>query len=335
MAIKHKYQLEKYKGPSSRYPCPSCGSQKDFSRYIDSETGAYVHETVGRCNRENKCGYHKTPAEYFSESDTYENYKRNFTIKPQPVSAETDPSIPDELFNKSLIQYDHNNFHKWLISLFGDELTRALRKYYCIGTSNHWPGATVFWQIDSMFRVKAGKIMLYDESNGHRIKENGHRISWVHTVISIPGYKLKQCLFGEHLTNYSNKPVAIVESEKTAIIATVYFPQYIWLATGGVSNLNYELFRNISSRRIFLFPDLGAYEKWSRIARDMFSKILKYKVVVSDFLERHAPSCDKIEGLDLADYLIEFDYQIFNENPQTNLFEEILKRENYKENNLP
>lgn len=33
---------------------------------------------------------------------------------------------------------------------------------YRIGTNNHWPNATIFWQIDQQQKVHTGKIMLYD-----------------------------------------------------------------------------------------------------------------------------------------------------------------------------
>ena len=36
--------------------------------------------------------------------------------------------------------------------------------------------------------------------------------------------ELKQCFFGEHLLREKTMPVAIVESEKTAIISSVYLP---------------------------------------------------------------------------------------------------------------
>ncbi len=41
-------------------------------------------------------------------------------------------------------------------------------------------------------------------------------------------------LFGEHLLPMNRgKPVAIVESEKTALVAAYYLPEYVWLASGG------------------------------------------------------------------------------------------------------
>ncbi|WP_430815720.1 PG0870-related protein [Carboxylicivirga sp. RSCT41] len=61
--------MEKYNGSNSRYNCPNCGHEQSrtFSKYIDVETGNYLHDNVGRCNREDKCGYHYTPKQYFED----------------------------------------------------------------------------------------------------------------------------------------------------------------------------------------------------------------------------------------------------------------------------
>ena len=53
----HKFELEKYHGKVSRHECPQCHTKGVFSRYIDTETGQYLSFDVGRCNREDKCGY--------------------------------------------------------------------------------------------------------------------------------------------------------------------------------------------------------------------------------------------------------------------------------------
>lgn len=41
-----------------------------------------------------------------------------------------------------------NNFSIWVREYFG--FTEAMQQMmrYRIGTSNHWPNATIFWQID-------------------------------------------------------------------------------------------------------------------------------------------------------------------------------------------
>jgi hypothetical protein len=45
-----------------------------------------------------------------------------------------------------------------------------------------------------------------------------------------------------HLINESTKnKIAIVESEKTALIMSLFLPDYIWMATGSKSNLKKEM----------------------------------------------------------------------------------------------
>ena len=116
--------------------------------------------------------------------------------------------------------------------------------------------------------------------------------------MKIEPYHLQQCLFGEHLLTDQQTPVAIVESEKTAIIASGFIPEYVWLATGGMYNLNKDKLRSLQSHKVVLYPDLMAFDKWQKIADG-----LPY-VTVSDMLERRATKADRTAGLDLADYLL-------------------------------
>ena len=106
-------------------------------------------------------------------------------------------------------------------------------------------------------------------------------------------------MFGEHLlTEDQQKPVAIVESEKTAIVAAGYIPEYVWLATAGKNNLNKDKLKALQGRRVKLYPDLGAFDKWKEIAGGVSG------VTVSDILERRTSGADRAKGLDLADYLL-------------------------------
>lgn len=61
----YQYTLEPYKGNRTRHECPACGKRNTFSLYIDTENGEHVHTSVGRCNREDHCGYHLNPKQYF------------------------------------------------------------------------------------------------------------------------------------------------------------------------------------------------------------------------------------------------------------------------------
>jgi len=283
----------------------------------------------------------------------------NFTIieyKPQqPKTTKSVSIIPVEVFKQSL-QIEKNvsqvantnHFIKFLINLFGVEVTCQLISSYFIATSKHWDGATVFWQIDTQGNIRTGKIMLYDATTGKRVKEPYNHITWVHKALNQSEFELKQCLFGEHLLQDKTKPVAIVESEKTALISSVYLPQFIWLAVGSLNNLNAEKCSVLKGRTVTLFPDLNGFEKWNNKANELSNLAI---FTVSDLLERKATEAERNQGFDLADYLIKFDYRdfilnkpkpIYNEQPkitkplvEVEQFEQIEKKHHFSNPEKP
>lgn len=309
--IEHKYILEPYKGMNTRYRCPSCQQRdKTFSLYIDTETGEHIHPTVGRCNRESNCGHHYTPKQYFQDNNISFDTPQPKAYKPRPVTPQQKPVsfIPVEVFKASLKAHETNHFVQFLINLFGVEVASQLVSRYFIATSKHWNGATVFWQIDTQGKVRTGKIMLYSPTTGKRVKNLELPVYWVHKALKQPEFELRQCLFGEHLLIDKTKPVAIVESEKTAVIASVYLPQFIWVAVGSLTNLNAEKCSILKGRTVTLFPDLNGFEKWSSKAKELSHLAI---FTVSDLLERKATEAEKKQGFDLADYLIKYDYKAF------------------------
>jgi len=54
------------------------------------------------------------------------------------------------------------------------------------------------------------------------------------------GKKYGQCLYGEHLLR-DGVPVVVVESEKTAVLASFFYPQFDFVATGGVTALSSKI----------------------------------------------------------------------------------------------
>jgi hypothetical protein len=308
-----RYILEPYKGMNTRYRCPSCQQRdKTFSLYIETDTGEHIHPTVGRCNRESNCGHHYTPKQYFQDNNISfdtptpkETKPRIVTPQPKPVSF-----IPVEVFKASLnpTAFEANHFVQFLINLFGVEVASQLISRYFIATSKHWDGSTVFWQIDTQGKIRTGKIMLYSPTTGKRVKSLKLPIYWVHKALKQADFELKQCLFGEHLLKDKTQPVAIVESEKTAVIASVYLPQFVWVAVGSLTNLNAEKCSILKGRIVTLFPDLNGFEKWSRKAKEL-SHLANF--TISNLLESKATEAEKKQGFDLADYLIKYDYKAF------------------------
>jgi len=309
--IEHRYILEPYKGMNTRYRCPSCQQRdKTFSLYIDTQTGEHIHPTVGRCNRESNCGHHYTPKQYFQDNNISFDTPQPKVGKYRPVALLQKPVsfIPVEVFKASLKGHETNHFVQFLINQFGVKVASKLVSRYFIATSKHWNGATVFWQIDTQGKVRTGKIMLYSPATGKRVKEPFNHINWAHKALKQPEFELRQCLFGTHLLIDKTKPVAIVESEKTAVIASVYLPQFVWVAVGSLTNLNAEKCSILKGRTVTLFPDLNCFDKWSNKAKEL-SHLTAF--TVSDLLERKASEAEKKQGLDLVDYLIKYDYKAF------------------------
>lgn len=293
----HTFTLEKYTDRNSRHECPACGKKQEFTKYINVETGQHVHDTVGICNRKNKCGYHKPPREYFKENNVSSSY--NTPPKSITVKKNKPPSfIGKEIFTKSLQSYHQNSFIAFLTDLVGEKMAAEAVERYFIGTSNKWGGSVVFWQIDKWGRIRTGKIMRFNTRTGKRVKK---KITWAHKHIGARYFNLQQCFFGEHLIRDNNLLVAVVEGEKTAIVCSCLFPEMIWIATGSRQNLSTRMFKALAGRNVVLYPDLGAYDEWERKVREL-SKIAN--VSISSLLERNATTEERKEGLDIADYLI-------------------------------
>ena len=315
----YRFHLQKYR-PGSKTVCPECGRKACFTRYIDEAGLVLFPDNVGICDHINSCGYHYTPKEYFRDNP-YVKEKLNeqersggtpivakALAKPQPERKPQIFFLPSDWVEQSMRRYDINPLYRYFTKVAGKEDTDKLFRLYRVGTSRMWNGAAVFWQIDRDGNVRAGKIMGYDAETGHRVKEPFNQVSWVHSVRKIPDFRMKQCLFGEHLLSdtsavMSAKPVAIVESEKTALVAALFIPDFIWLATGGMHGcFNSEAMQVLRGREVVLFPDLKATEEWRR-RLPMLESFCK-RATCSDMLERIATGAQHEAGLDIADFLL-------------------------------
>ena len=297
--MEYSTKLEPYKGQATRYTCPSCGKRREFVRYIYAANGEHIHENVGRCNRVQRCGYHYTPSQYFKDTN-------NGAFKPPPPPTpkifivEKPNYTPPEILRATLCNYDQNNFIQFLANRFGKYAVQQILDKYAIGTAPN--GGTIFWQIDKHGRIRGGKVMYY---NRQTCKRNGI-ITWKHALDKEATYNLKPCFFGEHLVRDSTQTICIVESEKTAIIASLYFQNMIWIASSGLNGLSAEKSKALRGKEVVLYPDLGAgFLEWKQ-------KAGAFGFAISDYLESIATDDERSAGLDIADYLLEYDLANFD-----------------------
>lgn len=202
--------------------------------------------------------------------------------------------------------------------------------------------AVIYWQIDQLGQVHDGKLMWYGP-DCHRLK---HRhTTWVtyllkhHFGLPQDTFHSPHILFGTHLlantnlsnlTNYNScnscskeksvssvkSVVAIVEAEKSAVILSELYPQYLWLAAGGMSELQVPKFLPLQHYRVILFPDTDpegrAFRMWYDVAQEVMRSFFwprNNPIRVSPLLELHATPSQKSRKIDLVDFLFEFSVQ--------------------------
>lgn len=313
----HRFQLAPYAGKASRLVCPNYG-RREFVPYIDTETGEIIDETCGRCNRESNCGYHLTPSQYFQQhpearpqGDDWRQapdwlkkqqpYRK--PVIPQPKPAGPICELPREIVEKTIRMEPMSNFVKFLDTILDPLISEGVVFLYNLGVTK--AGETIFYQKDRKGRYRGGKVIQYDPVTGHRVKDSAYPVYWIHQSFIRQGYipqdwKMTQCLFGEHLLDeYPDKPVCLVEAEKTAVICDGFMPEYIWLATGGKTQLG-ERLDVLRGREVIAFPDIDAFDQWT----EYFNGRSDLNVSVSTLLEDNATEEDREAQIDIADLLI-------------------------------
>ena len=228
-------------------------------------------------------------------------------------------------------------FCKALVSnsyLTEEQMQRAALRYR-LGMSRD--GGVIFWQIDERDMLHDGKIMYYRE-DCHR--DHDRKPTWVNYLLKRSGqlpedFKSEHCLFGLHLLGHTDltdptdmrvhtesseikksvksvrsvcekKTICVVESEKTAVIMSEVKPDYLWLATGGKTELNVAKLRPLAGHKVILFPDTdetgGTYREWYEVA-EAASDIFGHPVTVSSILEQRATKAQKAAKIDIVDML--------------------------------
>lgn len=291
--------------------CPHCGHDR-YKRYINTSTNEFdLPYHVGRCERINSCGWFYRATDYLQQNTVERTFEQKTFERPKPPPPPIPTFAEPDLVRRSLADFGAkaNVFTDYLRRIFGDRLTLNLIERFHIGTASNWQNSTgknstIFWQIDDEQNTRGGKIMLYDE-NGRRRKD-GKYIIWHYRTRRgfTQNYTLVQCLFGLHQleTESETKTVAIVESEKTAVIMTAIKPDLIWLATGGVYGAKPHECEALHGRNVILFADLGAEEIWGEYAAEC------RKNGIRAYLKNWHVATETENGLDIADFLDESDF---------------------------
>lgn len=257
--------------------CPNCGCELNINTHS------------GYCP---KCGYAYKISQFEAESiqrrilaDYSNDDYSSFITEAGPKDRPKDWFVKREYITASIKE---NNLINYLKTIFDKNDVEHIAALYRVEThtKDDYSGAAIFYQYDNDLSQIAFKVMQYDKTNGHRgpgkskqqedldaetkienesinesdgkerLKKNEKDLVYQKSLIG-PG---EYCFFGRHLLNRDDahdKPICIVESEKSAIIAALAYPEAIWMAAGSCYFLTHKkLDKDFNDREIIFFPDV-------------------------------------------------------------------------------
>lgn len=154
--------------------------------------------------------------------------------------------IDFQAVNQTLKKKTENNLLWYLRQQYCNTTVNYIKELYYIGTSK--TNGTVMWNINIDKKVQKAKVFFYTKQGKRK------------QFFNVP-YKNEDgyyyCLYGEHLLKNNKKPIVLVESEKTAIVCAIEFPEYIWLSFGGINGMTNDKMKVLSGKNILIVPDLS------------------------------------------------------------------------------
>jgi predicted P-loop ATPase/Zn ribbon nucleic-acid-binding protein len=257
--------------PKKKGICPACNSRDTF-RYYEGLPREY-----GICDRENNCGYHNKP-------------HGNMVDYSAPIEKQQLNIIyPKVEYCNSILDNQSSNFHLFCMDKL--KIPAEHLKKWKVGTKEN--DTAFLYQTTTTQYVNAVFI-----EYGTDCKRNKKKFPYsLKSNNNTEKYSL--CLFGEQLLSpvTENKTVCLVESEKTACIASFFYPQFDWLATGGNNKLTGEKIHVLYNRRVFYVNDADKAGK----ENSTIKRLAEYKQnfqIVNLFPDRN-------DGYDLADAIID------------------------------
>lgn len=228
---------------------------------------------------------------------------RNVPPEPQPEY------LPMKRIESSARIADRSNLFRYLVNRFPRylEVIRKVFWDYRIGCSQSYQlngcnACSTFPMIDEKGNCHRLKIIPYPLDNHHRIKSLDKKGD----IIQRSGKGTKLIYFGSHLLNrYPNKPIALVESEKTALVGQIFFDKFLWIATGGKGNLKHHHASFMKGRILNLFPDVDGLMddnkgvSWIKAADELRAD--GHTVLIADSLLRQ---CDPNGKDDICDIIL-------------------------------
>lgn len=272
------FELENHSG-KRKGTCPKCEKTRVFVYYKNLDKDL----NFGRCDRQNHCGYHNKPNHELLKDQNIDF--DSYLPKQEMIKATAYPNDKDLSVLKDLSSVFHDFCRSQL------KITNEHLQKWNVGTCDNKYKNTVFGYKSKKQFLNLKTIAYQLTQDGKDCKRNKKSNPYYMKAEQGVGYK--RCLYGEHLL--SNNVVCLVESEKTAVIASFIYPQFDFLATGGSSGIKLEQMEKIKRKTVNYLAD-------NDLAGKENSTIKHLKTLAIDFKIIEFP--DAKTGEDLADMII-------------------------------
>ncbi len=274
---------------------PCCGRNNSDGKFINYKN---LGQEYGFCH---SCGKTSLPPTIYVDENGNEYVWNELDSKfqtdfiPTKNSIINLPKITTQKFIDESIIWKYfkinpeNNLLQYLRKMYGELKTEDAKETYCLGTSND--GGIIFWSINTNLNVQKAKIAYYD-TNGKRT--NKFKVPYKNE----DGYF--NCLFGEHLIYdkiKTKKTIVLTESEKTAIIGYILFPQYVWLAYGGINGLTENKVSPLIGHNVLIIPDMSENAVSIILNKIPFLISLEINAKIWDMTESKTDEQLKLEGI--------------------------------------
>lgn len=271
----------------------------------------------------------------YDDSRTRTINRRTFVnpiVKPRVVEPpiEYAPFIPAQMVEATESHVTESNLFVWLSGEFGDEAAMMAMRRYRVGATKHTDGrgyrAASLPYINTSGNCVDCKIFHIDPTTGSRktapalmswTDREGNaqelRSTWALAELKKNDKPRKWCNFGDHLLQDNpTAAVCVVESEKTALVASIVYPSRLWIAVGSKNNLNPERCAPYRGREIIIYADRdnikdkprksgnGIEKGWETLARELAHA--GFSVRIDRTVERHHGEIND----DIADIILRY-----------------------------
>lgn len=198
-----------------------------------------------------------------------------------------------------------NPFLNYLLDVPGVEVADVFRVIddYCITPTKE--GATIFWNIEGERGRVCDGLIVYHDGEGRRAPDRTPY--WVHSTLQLFADDMQDCLFGEHLLKYTEnqgKPIAFVEGQETAVIASLLMPSVVWTATPCLHTLNERQCRILDGLDVSVFPNANEVTTWARkVARWKDIDTTNWRLQ-TDWIDKARAMVPGKDRITIADYLL-------------------------------